>query len=497
MRDASKKYDEKGNLKLNKVTLTPALIEGFSETYLVDTFDGSYAIPDFHRKLWAYECLNHRYVVVEAPRGHAKSTAGTYTYCLASTLFGCDDHVLIVSATEDLAAGHLLNIRQQLAENVSLIEDFQVQILKDNTTELIFTTHGRMCRIIARGAEQKLRGMNWRQKRPSLILCDDMEDDEMVMSEERRDKVKKWFRNALLPIGSDNARFRVFGTVLHLDSLLESLYHSKSWFSARFKAHRSFDDFTELLWPEKFDERRLMELRQVYIDADDMSGYSQEYLCEPVAEGDAYFQKNQFIPMEEEDFYKPMLYYAAVDFAITKNKKSDRTAMVIGGVDKDGQLYIVDVWAEKGDGIEIIEQLFKFEKRYHPQFWVFEAGQIEKAIGPFLNQEMLKRNSILNILTVRPTEKKIVRAKSFQKRMQVGGVKFDTEAEWFKELKQECLNFPRAEHDDRVDALAYIGLYLDRLTSSPDAKELADEAYREEMENSDILDAGRSVVTGY
>lgn len=496
MRDRSKQRVE-GEGKQKKVELTPALIEGFSETYLVETFDGAYDIPEFHRKLWAYECVRHRYVVVEAPRGHAKSTAGTYTFALAATLFGCDDHVLVISATEDLAAGHLLNIRQQLAENEGLIEDFEVEILKDNTTELIFMTHGRMCRIIARGAEQKLRGMNWRQKRPSLILCDDMEDDEMVMNEERRDKVKKWFRNALLPIGSDGARFRVFGTVLHLDSLLETLYHSKSWYGARFKAHRDFDDFEDILWPEKFNQERLEEIRQVYIDMEDMSGYSQEYLCEPIAEEDAYFRKNYFLPMKEEDYHKPLYTYIAVDFAISKNKSSDRTAMVVAGVDSEGMMMIIDAWVERGNGLEIIDQLFIFQKRYHPQFWIMEAGQIEKALGPFINQQMIERNIILNILTVRPTQAKVVRAKSIQKRMQVGGVKFDVEGEWFKELKQECLNFPRAEHDDRVDALAYLGLYMDRLTSSPTEGELEGEKWREEMYTEDVLEAGRSVVTGY
>lgn len=497
MRDKSKHYDGDRQIKQKSVKLTPALIEGFSETYLVETFDGAYEIPDFHRNLWGLECSERRYVAIAAPRGHAKSTAGTYTFAIASTLFGVDDHVLVISATEDLAAGHLLNIRTQLAENEALIQDFEIEILKDNTTELIFSTHGRLCRVIARGAEQKLRGMNWRNKRPSLILCDDMEDDEMVMNEERRDKVKKWFRNALLPIGSDGARFRVFGTILHLDSLLESLLNSKSWFGKRFKAHRDFDDFMDILWPEKFSFARLFEIRQVYIDMEDASGYSQEYLCEPIAEKDAYFKRSYFPPMGEDDYKKPMLFYAAVDFAISKTKQSDRTAMVVAGVDSDGMMYIVDAWVERGDGIEIMEQLFIFQKKYKLQFWVFEAGQIEKSLGPFINQEMMKRNVILNIMTVRPTEKKIVRARSIQKRMQIGGVRFDWEGEWFVELRQECLNFPRAEHDDRVDALAYIGLHLDKLSASPTEKEIGEEEYEEEKRKSGVVDEGRSVMTGY
>lgn len=51
---------------------------------------------------------------------------------------------------------------------------------------------GHMFRI-TKGAEQKIRGLKWNNKRPDLIICDDLENDEIVLNKERRAKFKRWF----------------------------------------------------------------------------------------------------------------------------------------------------------------------------------------------------------------------------------------------------------------------------------------------------------------
>lgn len=49
----------------------------------------------------------------------------------------------------------------------------------------------------------------------------------------------------------------------------------------------------------------------------------------------------------------------------------------------------------------------------------------------------------------------------------------------------------------QVDAFSYFGLMLDRIIEAPTNKELEDEAYREDAEQSEQYDAGRSECTGY
>lgn len=478
-----------------RVAIDVHLMAGFVETFLQEDFDAPKPSPSFHKELWTLFTSAAPYVVIAAPRGHAKSTAGTFSFGLASALFGADDFILIVSATEALAAAHLANMARVIEENEDLRTEFDITILRNNETELICRTGNREFCVIGKGAEQKVRGILWRNKRPSLILVDDLEEDEAVMSKERREKLRNWFKNALIPCGSDSLRVRMVGTVLHLDSLLERLMADEQWVSRRFRAHKSYDDFSEILWPEKFPKARLMQIRAGY--KDNPSGYSQEYLSHPVADADSYFRRSDFRAMEGDDYVSPKTYYGAIDFALGKDDKGDPTSITVGGLDSDNMLHIVDSIAERMDPVTALDKIFEFQEMYDIDCWVVEDENIAKAIGPFLNLEMVKRNCYLNLWRISPHKDKQHRATSFKARMRAKGVKFDYNAEWFPPMQGEMLSFPRGKNDDRVDTLAYLGLMMDKFAPSLTRKELDQAAWEEEMaEGAETMD-GRSGVTGY
>jgi hypothetical protein len=81
--------------------------------------------------------------------------------------------------------------------------------------------------------------------------------------------------------------------------------------------------------------------------------------------------------------------------------------------------------------------------------------------------------------------------------MRAGGVKFDKGAEWYQDLEDECLNFPRGRHDDQVDALSYLGLLIDKIIEAPSEAEAEEERYQDELNETGDRYAGRSSVTGY
>jgi len=473
------------------------LVEGFMETFLHADLDQPKPTPEWHRQLWRLFCSDNPYVAVAAPRGHAKSTAGTHAFSMADLLFGRDDFAMLVSATESLAAAHLANMARVCEDNDDLRVEFNLDIVKSNETQLVCRAGRREFCVIAKGAEQAVRGALWRNKRPSLIMVDDLEGDEQVMSKDRREKLRNWFDNALLPCGADNLRVRFLGTILHLDSLLERLLtdSDNGWVGMRFRAHKSFDDFSDILWPEKFTETRLRRERQRYISAGNPSGYSQEYLSHPIAEADAYFKKTDFRPMTEDDFKQPMTIYASIDFSLGQSDKGDPTAIVVAGLDPSGVLHVLRVIAERYDPLASINKMFEIQDEFNVSVWVVEDDNISKALGPFLNQEMLKRNRWLLLERLRPHKDKQARAVSIQARMRAGGVDFDMTQPWWIDFYQEMINFPRGKNDDRVDALAWLGLVLDKMVPSQTYLEMEEEEWEEEMRGS--MEEGRSNVTGY
>ncbi len=483
--------------QFERVRLDEHLMAGFVETFLQEDFDSPKPSPEFHRELWRLFTSLAPKVVIAAPRGHAKSTAGTFAFGLASALFGNDDFVLIVSATEALAAAHLANIARVIDENEDMKTEFDLAVVKSNETELVVRCGSREFCLVGKGAEQKVRGILWRNKRPSLILVDDLEDDEAVMSKDRREKLRNWFFNALLPVGSDRIRVRFVGTVLHLDSLLERLLNDEQWVARRFSAHKSYDNFTEILWPEQFPVERLLSIRAQYNSVGNPSGYSQEYLNRPVADADAYFRKADFVPMQDEDYKSPKIYYGSIDFALGKDEKADNTCLLVAGLDPAGLLHIVHVVAERMDSAQAVDKMFELQSLYGIDSWVVEDENIAKAVGPFLDIEMVRRNVFMNLLKLRPHKDKQKRATSIKARMRAKGVRFDWDADWFPGFQGEVLVFPRGKHDDRVDALSGIGLLMDKFYASPTQQQLDERAWEAEREESGAFEEGRSVTTGY
>lgn len=495
--------------------LTAETIYGFSNTVLHKNFDNPVPTPKFHLEMWELVTSARKYVAIAAPRGHAKSSAITHTFVLACILFKERDYVLIVSDTEGQAIQFLGDIKRELLENEDIAQLFGFKgLIKDTEANIVGEFEdGRQFRITAKGSEQKLRGLKWRNKRPNLVVCDDLESDEIVLNEERRTKFKRWFYNALLPCGSRDCLFRVVGTILHLDSLLEAFMpqighentqvhdlkmtlknpSKQQWLSVRYKAHN--DDFSKLLWPEMFSKERLEEIRMGYVEQGFPEGYAQEYLNYPIDESTSYFRKSDFKDLGNH--MEPMDFYVGVDLAISERDGRAYTAMVVAGLGPSGKLRVMDVRRFRGDSLDIIEELFAINDMYSPYMFIIEQENIARSIGPMLEAEMLRRKKFLNIEKAQVTADKIKRARSIQARMRSGGVEFNKEASWFPQFQQELLQFPRGKYADQVDAFAHIGLALDKMVDPRTAQEIIDEQYEEEVQTLYEFDAGRNYMTGY
>ena len=482
--------------------LDAQVIEGVTKGLLAAKYDNPKPIPDLHRELWDDFCSPDPKVAAAAPRGHAKSTACTHAFVLCTVLFRVKQFVLIVSDTEAQAAGFLGDIKAEILENDALRQTFGIKrVIKDAETNLIVEfKDGTQFRIIAKGSEQKVRGLKWRGKRPDLIVGDDLENDEIVMNPERREKFRRWFMNALIPAGSDTCWIRVVGTVLHLDSMLNRLLQDKTWKTKKYRAHGP--DFTEILWPEQFPEERLRAIRQSYIEQGDPEGYAQEYLNEPVAIENAFFNPDFFIDFErdgDQALLPNLEYYAAADFAVSEKEKADYTAIVVCGVDPEGRVYVVDVRKGKWDTIAIIDELISVQVAWSPNVFTFETEKIDKALGPFLEREMIRRHVFLNIVKKTPTKSKVQRARSIQGMHKSRAIRYDHKAAWFPDFKAELLTItdsgPRGKHDDCFDAFAYVGLTINDYWEAQTDAELEEEEWEEEFQL--YGDFGRSAVTGY
>src|SRR3990167_1192938 len=483
----------------NNRKFTSLQVYNFVKAFLLDRYDTPVDIATIHREIWELASTGIKRIAIAAPRFHAKSTAITHALTLFLFLFRIKKYGIIVSDTESQASQFLVDIKTELEENDLLKRHFGVRkIVKDAVTDIIVEMDdGYKFRIQAKGAEQKVRGLKWRNQRPDWIIVDDLENDELVESDERREKLRNWFLKALLPALSKTGHLLVVGTILHMDSLLMSLMENKSWVTKLYKAHAGFDDFNDIIWPEQWSDRELRNIRQEYINTGNPEGYAQEWLNDPASHNEAYFKKEDFKPIEEDMVKLLTTNYCGVDLAISDKDKRAYTVLVVAGLDQFRRLLVKQVIRFRGDANDIIDTMLEVQRLHNIDLWKVEEGQIKLTLMGPLREKMNDRGIYLNISAGVPTKDKRSRARAIQARMRAGGVYFDKEAEWYPAFEQELLQFPKSTYKDQVDAIAWLGIAINELNEGPTSKQQALEDYLEQMETYEPVYIGRDSLTGY
>jgi len=220
-----------------------------------------------------------------------------------------------------------------------------------------------------------------------------------------------------------------------------------------------FRDKGEALHPARYDEEALSRIRKAVGPRDWAALYQQD----PVPDTGAYFTRNMLRHYVAADTnFDGLRKYGAWDFAIGKNDRNDYTVGITIGIDQLDNMYIIDVVRKRMDGFEIVESVLDSYETWRHSIIGLEKGHIESAIGPFLEKRVEERKLyeafFLDLKTGR--RDKEARARAIQGRMQQGKVFFPKDAPWVDLLISELLRFPYGEHDDQVDALAWIGLMM-------------------------------------
>ena len=492
-----------------EILLNAKTLEGFAGSFLSPRYDNPVSTPQFHR--WGWELYTSLYpqCMVIAPRDHAKSTAFTFDFILAEALFRVSSYIVLIGSTEENAAEQMSNIIEEIRENDDLRNEFGIsKIERDSQTDLIVRMDdGHRWRVLARGSEQKIRGKMWNGKRPDLIVCDDMEDDEQVENKERRAKFRRWFFRAVKQALSRHGRIRVHGTILHDDSLLARLMKNSTWRHQFYKAHRSYSEFEDILWPAAWSAERLRNRQLEFQEDRDPGGYSQEFLNTPLDNEEAYLKKDDFLEMRPEDYESDKVVCAAADFAVSRMDSANRTSFTVGGKDLANNLCFLDQRTGRWDASQWIEVMFDLQRRWRPDiFWV-EGGQIWNAVKAIIYKEMQEKGLYINIEVVNPIKDKASRGRAYQRRHRAGSCRYDKRASWYPDFEHENLRFTghaQSALDDQFDSAALLALGFEGMANVEPEEFFDEEQWEQERGfwnrprgREGLSPDGRSNVTGY
>ncbi len=424
-----------------------------------------------------------------APRGSAKSTVGALCYVLRSAVEGLEPYIWIISATKEQAAAHLDHIKAELEDNARLGRAYPRSarrggVWRSGAIELL---NGAV--VESYGAGQQLRGRRRREHRPSLIVCDDVQNDLLAASPLQRAACQQWFHGVVLKAGDQRTNVVNLATALHRDALAMNLHGAPGWTSALFRAVERWPDNLELwrqwevlaadrtradataaaraffeshraemlagsdvLWPEREDLYELMMMRLF----EGRASFEREKQNSPIDPErcewpDEYFEQHIW-------FHEWPADLAVRTIALDPSKGADArhgdySAYVLLGVDPAGTLYVDADLARRptpqmvADGVALCVQ-------FRPHALGVESHQYHDLLAAEFAAEFRRRTARLTPpLAIHNRVNKDVRIRSLGPYLSQRLMRFRSHSASTQLLVDQLRDFPLGDHDDGPDAL--------------------------------------------
>lgn len=409
--------------------------------------------PQVEPKTW-----RHAYV---APRASAKST----TWFLVAPLWAAAHrHSRFVAAFADSASqaeGHLTTLKRELDTNELLRKDYPElcePAVREGRGVKVADNRAMMQQrngfvFAAKGVDSSALGMKVGEKRPDLIILDDVEPDASNYSAHLVGKRLATIQNALLPL-NEWARVVLVGTVTMDGSLIHQLVRSTTtsaqpaqWITdERFVCHyypaltTGDDGEPRSLWPEKWSVEYLESIKHT-------RSFALNYQNHPVPLDGTYWSAADIeVVHPGDDVLARCRHLISIDPAVTSKQGSDYTGIAVLSHDKvRGHVHVRDCWRVRLDPKSLRTRVAAILEQY-PEVRVL---LVETNQGGDLWADVFSDLPV-KVMPVAQSVKKEVRAGWLLNGYQRRAV---SHAKPLPDLDSELLGFPAGLHDDQVDAV--------------------------------------------
>jgi len=436
--------------------------------------------PAAHHKLivdvlMAVERGDERRVIIAAPPRHGK-TQITTKIAPAWYVGRNPKHSVIVATYNEKFSGDLGRAVRNLMRSPLYAQVFPDVCLETGSqaSDYMQVADGGALAFAGRGGTITGRGGH-------LLLIDDpLKGREEADSPTIRDKLWSWYNNDLKTrLMSDTGRIILIQTRWHEDDLVGRLTdpmnphyepaESAAWRVVNLPALAEDNDplgrpVGAALWPERFSAKHLEGVQRA-----DPRGFMALYQGKPSPDDGEFFKAEHIAEYGRSELPRKeaLRFYVASDHAVSTKQGRDKTVLIPVGVDEEENIWIMpEVWWRQQPTDVVVEAMLNTIQMFQPFWWWAERGHITKSIGPFLRKRMIEERTFCAIDEIVPISDKQTRAQSIQARMALGKVRFPKFATWYPAARDQLLKFPHGTHDDFVDALAYIGLGLNKIVPS-------------------------------
>ena len=355
------------------------------------------------------------------PRDHAKSTMAACAI-LNKICFATKENpefICWVGEAQDQGIDNLAWIQNHLYENPAIHYYFG-DLEGPKWTKSEFTTSNG-CRMIAKGASQRLRGKKQLSTRYTGIVLDDFESELNTKTPESRSQIKNWVSAAVYPaIDFDKGGFLwCNGTIVHWDSFLcnivdaykESVKTGED-FAWTVYTKKAIED-GKPIWESRYPLSKLEEKKKFYIDSGTPQKFYQEYMNQARSPEDQIFSEKDitkgyydgdckwdseeggwYIDTDEQRIYVNL--FIGVDPASTVADHRDFSVIMVVGVSESHDYYVIDYWRQRVLPMDCAEEIFRKFKQYKPIRRInIETIAYQEMLRDYVMRESKKRGMFL------------------------------------------------------------------------------------------------------
>jgi hypothetical protein len=401
--------------------------EFFARTFFPKTFRRP--SPTFARRMWApLDNPVHRHVELVCYRGSAKTTR-LRTFMAKRIAYGISRTILFIGSAERDAIRSVLWMRGQVERNKSYAGAFGLRPgskWEETQIEILHQTLQHPIWVLGAGINGSLRGINFDDYRPDLIVVDDPQTDEAAASMEQRDKitdlVMDTVKNSLAPAADEpNAKLVMAITPQHVDDVSQQVKKSKQWVSVEIPCWtpETVDlpvDQQVSAWEEQFPTKQLRDDKKDAIRRNALSKFSREMEVKLRTPENSVFSL-PWLQIRVEPI-RPI--YPAVLGIDPVPPPSDRQ-MAKGLEGKDWEAHYV--WARVGEDYHLcdcernrghdpswsIATFFGLMRKWRCMHAVFDATAYQRTLQWIFEEEMRRRRIWLTVVPIADGMKKFAR----------------------------------------------------------------------------------------
>jgi phage terminase large subunit-like protein len=417
--------------------------------FLAEKILGYPKFGKIHKEVESFlKTINDKAVIL-LPRRHLKTTFITICFSIQQIIRNPNIRIFITNERLDNAKSFLREIKSHFEKNETFKEifgDLKNDENKWTETQIVVktrTVERKEPTIQVGSVDTSLVSQHF-----DLIIADDLVSRNNIGTKEQIEKIKQYWKD-LVSLLDSGGRIIDIGTRWHFDDLHSWLLGQG--YNALIRS--CWDEKGEPILPEKFTKEDLLQIKKEIGSYD----FSCLYENNPVDPEVADFKRAWFKYIRKEDIEKrsrlELNCFITIDTAISKKTEADFTGIIINYVDSRNNWFL-KARRTKIDTGELIRVLFNLYELEKPNKIGIEKTILLESIKPFLDEEQRKRNVFLPIVELEHKQvSKELRIRGLIPRYQAGAIyHIENECE---DLEDELLRFPRGEHDDLADALAY------------------------------------------